>query len=96
MSQQISYFYNAEKIISLHGSGLVWLNFCKPNTKVIELLPPWCKNGNYLKHDFWVIGNNRNLDYKSLYVDELVGDKLSTHNFDIKVAPQILLELLGD
>ena len=37
LSDQISLFYNAKKIIGLHGAGFANLIFCKPNTRVIEL-----------------------------------------------------------
>lgn len=94
LSEQIKYFYNAEKIISIHGSGLVWLNFCKENTKVIEIVPPWFKHGKWLKHDFWIIGNQHNLDYKSLYVDQLIGDTSSAYDFDVVVPASIVAELL--
>jgi hypothetical protein len=94
LQDQIKYFYNAEKIISIHGSGLVWLNFCKENTKVIEIVPPWFKHDKWLKHDFWIIGNQHNLDYKMLYIDQLVGDSSSAYDFDVIVPVSIVTELL--
>jgi hypothetical protein len=94
LTQQIQYFFNAEKIISMHGSGLVWLNFCRENTKVIEILSPWFRTQDYLKHDFWIIGNHRNLNYKSLYVDKIIGDSSSAYHYDVVVNPASLLELL--
>ena len=37
-SEQIDLFYNAECIVGLHGAGLANLVFCKPGTRVIELI----------------------------------------------------------
>lgn len=36
-SDQVSLFYNASKIVGLHGAGLANLTFCNPATLVIEL-----------------------------------------------------------
>jgi capsular polysaccharide biosynthesis protein len=94
LSEQIACFYNANIIISIHGSGLVWLNFCQECAKVIEIFPPWFSHNGYLKHDFWIVGNQRKLDYKCLYVDNIVGDKNSAYDFDVIVDPEILLELI--
>jgi hypothetical protein len=94
LAQQIQYFFNAEKIISIHGSGLVWLNFCRENTKVIEILSPCFRTQDYLKQDFWIIGNHRNLNYKSLYIEKIIGDSSSAYHYDVVINPNTLLELL--
>ncbi len=96
LSQQIKYFYNAERILSIHGSGLVWLNFCRQATKVVEVLSPWFKQGDYLKHDFWVIGNNAGLNYKSLYVEDIVGDASSPYDYNVLLNANVIFELFND
>lgn len=93
LSEQIKFFFNADKILSIHGSGLVWLNFCQKNAQVVEVLPPWFVNDGYHKHDFWVIGNNANLNYKSLYVDQVVGDLNSSHDIDVVLNPNVIYDL---
>ena len=40
-SEQIKFFYNAEKIVGLHGAGFGNLPFCRPNIKIVEF-----KNNN--------------------------------------------------
>jgi len=94
LSEQIAYFFNAEKIISVHGAGLAWLNFCKENTKIIEIIPPYFKHGDYLKHDFWVISHQHGLDYAALYLDKVVGDIESGYHFDVIVPVNCIVELL--
>jgi hypothetical protein len=94
LAQQIQLFFNAEKIISIHGSGLVWLNFCREATRVIEILSPWFLTQDYLKHDFWIIGHHRNLSYKSLYVEKIIGDSSSAYDYDVQINPNTLLQLL--
>ncbi len=37
--EQIKTFYNANKIIGLHGAGFANLIFCKPNTEILEIKP---------------------------------------------------------
>ena len=39
LHDQIKYFYNAKKIIGLHGAGFANLVFCQPETQVLELKP---------------------------------------------------------
>jgi hypothetical protein len=95
LTDQINTFYNAEKIISIHGSGLVWLNFCKEKTKCLEILPPLFRVNNSMKPDFWYMGQQGNIDYRSLYVDEIVGENpKEAYAIDIKVEPKFILELI--
>ena len=35
---QVKTFFNAQKIIGLHGAGFANLIFCKPNTEILEIL----------------------------------------------------------
>ena len=62
-SEQIDLFYNAECIIGLHGAGLANLVFCKPGTRVIELI-----NTSTSSH-FEIIAKKNNLNYTSIAVE---------------------------
>lgn len=45
LREQAQIFHNAECIIGAHGAGLANLVFCKPKTKVIELIHDEFKQG---------------------------------------------------
>lgn len=58
-SQQVALFGEASTVISAHGAGLTNLVFCKPGTRVLEILPPrWtpviyahlCKTAGHIYH----------------------------------------------
>lgn len=53
-----SLFANAEAIVAPHGAGLTNLLFCKPGTKVIEIMNP-----DWFLDCFFSIGDNVGLDY---------------------------------
>ncbi len=48
LAEQIAHFYHAEVIVAAHGSGLTNTIFCRPGTKVIELVSP-----HYISHYYW-------------------------------------------
>jgi hypothetical protein len=87
IKDQIKIFYNAEKIIAAHGSGLAWLNFCKPCTKIIEIITPYFFKDGYAKPDFWFISQNNYLDHKTFLVsnDQILGDGMHPydHNYNL-------------
>ncbi|MEM9226281.1 MAG: glycosyltransferase family 61 protein [Pseudomonadota bacterium] len=60
-AEQASLFHNAEIIVGVHGAALAHLVFCRPGTKVIELLP-----NNHLQPCFWTTGQTCALDYEIL------------------------------
>jgi tetratricopeptide (TPR) repeat protein len=59
---------NAKIVISAHGSGLTNLVFCKPETKVIEILAP-----NYPYHCYWLVSNLAHLEYYYLFGETPLG-----------------------
>ncbi|MBF2084280.1 tetratricopeptide repeat protein [Thermoleptolyngbya sp. C42_A2020_037] len=61
IAEQAQLFYNAELIVSPHGSGLTNLAFCRPGTQVIELFSP-----NYVYPCYWYLSNLVGLDYAYL------------------------------
>ncbi|WP_205369747.1 tetratricopeptide repeat protein [Thermoleptolyngbya sp. PKUAC-SCTB121] len=61
IAEQAQLFYNAELIVSPHGSGLTNLAFCRPGTQVVELFSP-----NYVYPCYWYLSNLIGLDYAYL------------------------------
>ncbi|MGB3512048.1 MAG: tetratricopeptide repeat protein [Microcoleaceae cyanobacterium] len=58
LTEQIAIFAHAKVIIAAHGSGLTNIMFCRPGTKVIELVSP-----NYIRHYYWVISQHLGLEH---------------------------------
>tara|TARA_B100001093_G_C26747691_1_gene979629 strand:+ start:315 stop:1418 length:1104 start_codon:yes stop_codon:yes gene_type:complete len=58
--QQVKMFFNAERIIGLHGAGFANLIFCKPNTEILEIKPS--SDGKVIEN----LANKFNLKYKSI------------------------------
>ena len=58
--EQVNFFFNAQLIVGLHGSGFANLTFCEPKTKIIELRSN--NAGKVLQN----IAQNSDLDYKVL------------------------------
>lgn len=69
VKQQAELMYEAEIVISPHGSGLSNLVFCQRNTKVIEIFAT-----NYVYPCYWLVSNLVKLDYYYL-VGETIGSK---------------------
>jgi capsular polysaccharide biosynthesis protein len=59
--EQFSLLANADVVVVPHGAGLTNIVFCKPGTKVIELLSP-----NALNIMYWTLSNQIGGDYYSL------------------------------
>ncbi|HEV7300601.1 MAG TPA: glycosyltransferase family 61 protein [Tepidisphaeraceae bacterium] len=58
LTEQIALLAGAEVVVVPHGAGLTNIVFCKPGTKIIELLSPNAVNVMY-----WTISNQVGLDY---------------------------------
>lgn len=95
LNGQIKIFKNAKRIISIHGSALVWLNFCNPGTKCIEIITPIFRNGNFIKADFWIMSQQTGVIHKSYYTDDVIGDDIyAPHEIDINVNVDHIIDLL--
>ena len=62
---QIKTFFNADKIIGLHGAGFANLIFCKPNTKILEIKPS--TDGKVIEN----LARKFNLNFNSLSKEPL-------------------------
>jgi len=58
LTEQIAIFAHAKVIMAAHGSGLTNIMFCRPGTKVIELVSP-----NYIRHYYWAISEQLGLEH---------------------------------
>lgn len=58
LEEQIASFFHAKVIVAPHGSGLTNIMFCRPGTKVIELVSP-----HYVGHYYWAIGHYLKLEH---------------------------------
>lgn len=57
--QQLSVFFNAKSILSIHGAGLTNIFICKSKTKIYEIFPKGFNGDNFRR-----ISNTLHLDYK--------------------------------
>lgn len=81
IKQQAELFMSASTIVSPHGAGLANLVFCKPQTKLIEILPE--KDfGDFYK----IIADNLKIDYNYLFFP------YQNENFDFYVDMDIFIE----
>ena len=81
--EQIHLFQNAKIIIGAHGAAFANLIFCKPNTKVLDIIPENHPNTVDEK-----IAKLKNLDFKYIKTKELLLN--SVREQDIKLFDKIL------
>jgi capsular polysaccharide biosynthesis protein len=64
--EQVALFAGAKVVISPHGSGLTYIVFCQPGTKVLELFP-----STYIVRFYWKLSSFLNLDYYYLIAEPM-------------------------
>jgi len=74
--EQISLFYHADTIISIHGAALTNLIFCKPNTTVIEFATPYMQEKSQYFKD---IAETFCLNYQ-VYTGDITEDRIKNQN----------------
>ena len=68
--KQIHLFQNAKIIIGAHGAAFANLIFCKPNTKVLDIIPE-----NHPNTVDETIAKLKNLDFKFIKTKEMPAEK---------------------
>lgn len=76
---QVALFHNAEIVIGEHGTGLVNILFCKPNTKVIELFQARSDTS------FTYLAETLKLDYTAIKTMELLDNRMGGTNTAISL-----------
>lgn len=94
LSEQIAVFRDAEIIVATHGSGLVWLPFCRPGTVCVEVLTPYFFKDGRPKSDFWHIGRQARIRYVPYLCEQVVGKPESAYENDAVVSADVLLRLI--
>lgn len=56
--EQANLFYNADVVFTPHGAGLINIIYCRPNTKVIELLAK-----EHVDCEYWSLASQCDLEY---------------------------------
>lgn len=95
LADQIATFRAADIVVSTHGSGLVWLQLCRPGTVCIEVLTPYFFKTGKPKSDFWHIGRQSQIRYVPFYCDAMLGDVISAYDNDAVVTADNLLRLIA-
>ncbi|WP_342148080.1 glycosyltransferase family 61 protein [Methylorubrum sp. SB2] len=65
--EQASIFHHADTVVSLHGAGMTNVLFCKPGTKVLEIIP-----STYSTPAFWVLAAARRMIYGTYICENIV------------------------
>ena len=68
--EQIHLFQNAKIIIGAHGAAFANLIFCKPNTKILDIIPE-----NHPNTVDETIAKLKNLDFKFIKTKEMPAEK---------------------
>ena len=63
LGEQIRLFFHAKVVVAVHGAGLANVVFCKPGTRVVELMP-----SAWAMPCYWSISRHVGLDYKRVNV----------------------------
>ena len=80
--EQISLFNQAELVIGVHGAGMTNVAFCKPDTQVIEILPPLCATSS-----FWIPAVFNSLNYNAFIATD--PDMIKVNYNDWKHQPEL-------
>tara|TARA_Y100001970_G_C14191073_1_gene835425 strand:- start:923 stop:1954 length:1032 start_codon:yes stop_codon:yes gene_type:complete len=76
--EQIQIFSEADKIVSIHGSNLTNIIFCKPGTEIVEIIPNFVENyeKNFL-YKYKYLSNLNNLNHNTFTSDTVSVEKHS-------------------
>jgi tetratricopeptide (TPR) repeat protein/capsular polysaccharide biosynthesis protein len=88
VAEQADIFSRASCIVSPHGSSLTNLVFCTPRTKILEIVSP-----NYVRHYFWRISRQLQLDHYVVYGETLTCNALQKLMFPSALAEDIWVDI---
>ncbi len=77
IEEQIEIFFNAERIISPHGSNLANIIFCKPGTEIFEITPPFTDEEKIFDQRYSKLSMLNNLKYNKIVADTIDVEKHS-------------------
>ena len=75
LEDQVQIMKSADLIIGVHGAGLTNMMFAKPDSSVIEILPPL-----YGTAAFWKLAEGMGMKYNVVVGQDLESDTLYEHN----------------
>lgn len=78
IKEQVALFSQAEVVVSIHGAGLANIAFCKPGTKVIEILTP---NFLYIPR-YYILSHCCELEYYYLIAEAIKNSYLRSIFYD--------------
>jgi capsular polysaccharide biosynthesis protein len=92
LHEQVQLFRNATHIVAAHGAGLTNLMFCRPGTKVLEML-----NESWAYPMYWMMCSELDLDYALMHVGVVPRRvaALDDLQVDVRVLRTALAELCG-
>ena len=85
-TEQVNLFFNADCVVGLHGAGFVNSVFCRPGTRVIELINT--NTGSMYE----IIAKKNDLNYTSIAVE--AKQSFSNHQGQIKIPVSSLNKIL--
>ena len=77
IEEQIEIFSNAEKIISPYGSNLANIIFCKPETQIFEITPPFNEAEKIFSDRYSYLSQINNLKHQKITADTVDVEKHS-------------------
>ncbi len=86
--EQVTLFARAKIIVAPHGSGLTNMIFCSPGTQIIELFSP-----HYIRHYFWLISQQLQLEHYYLMGDKFEGDYLRNLMYQSPLTEDIMVNI---
>ncbi|KQT58432.1 hypothetical protein ASG52_21445 [Methylobacterium sp. Leaf456] len=72
--EQASIFHHARVVVSLHGAGLTNVLFCKPDARVLEIIP-----STYSMPSFWILATAGKMTYGTYICDSIVKSAKRDH-----------------
>lgn len=91
--EQASIFHHARVVVSLHGAGLTNVLFCKPEARVLEIIP-----STYSMPSFWILAAGNKMTYGTYICDDIVKSVKRDHSQadNVRIDVDHFRRLVGD